>query len=100
MDWQHDLPRSAMPTITNPAEGKIVSANHRIEPPDFPHNLGDIYVAGWRAQAIHDALDAAAARGERLGIAECQVLQCDFRCIPGERLRQHFRALSPPIAER
>ena len=87
-DWQGLIPWDQMPHSLNPSEGKIVSANHRIVPTTDAVHLGDIWVAGWRAVAIHDGIDSMAT----MSLDDCQALQMDFRCIPGERLRDFFTA--------
>ena len=90
-DWSGDIPWELMPHSINPEGGKLVSANHRIVPTtDDTSYLGNIWVAGWRAQAIHDALDEWEAKGVRVGLHENQALQMDFRCIPGEHFRDLF----------
>ena len=109
-DWVGDTPWDLMPHSLNPSEGKIVSANHRIVPTTDPDvYLGDIWVSGWRAIAIHDGLEALNSGGEKIGLDDCQALQLDYRCVPGERLRDCFatslvgssaaEALSPTEAE-
>ena len=57
-DWRGDTEWDRMPHCINPPENKLVSANHRIIPTtDENVYLGNIWVAGWRALAIHDVLD-------------------------------------------
>ena len=89
-DWHGDLPWELMPHSINPHAGKLVSANHRIIPTTDDVYLGNIWIAGWRALAIHDALDAWEATGVRVGIDENEALQMDFRCVPGEHFRNFF----------
>ena len=91
-DWLGDTPWDLMPHSLNPSDGKIVSANHRIVPTTDDVHLGDIWVAGWRALAIHNGVDEQTSGGGMMGLDECQALQNDFRCIPGERLRDLFAA--------
>ena len=90
-DWRGDTPWDLMPHSVNPPDQKLVSANHRIIPTtDKAVYLGNIWVAGWRALSIHDALDEWKDSGTRVGLDENQALQMDFRCIPGERFRDLF----------
>ena len=96
-DWEGDTPWDLMPHSLNPSDGKIVSANHRIVPTTDQVHLGDIWVAGWRALAIHHGIDelnssdsGSSNQQQKIGLDECQALQMDFRCIPGERLRDFF----------
>ena len=42
------------------------------------------------AAAIHDGIDEMTAANHKIGLDDCQALQTDFRCIPGERLRDCF----------
>ena len=57
-DWVDRVPYEALPRASNPASGRIVTANNRMVPPDYPHYLTDDWTAPYRAQRIEALLDA------------------------------------------
>jgi acyl-homoserine lactone acylase PvdQ len=60
-----------MPHTINPARGAVVSANHKIVDYDtYPHYLGNVFRAGYRAQAIWDVLGAQFDSGQRHGVEQ------------------------------
>ena len=66
-DWTGWASGDALPHLVNPASGRIVNANDRTAPPDFPVFMGRDWFGTWRADRIrtllgdgmHDAEDFA-----------------------------------------
>jgi penicillin amidase len=56
-DWTY-LPFSQNPQTVNPASGRIVTANQQVVGDAYPHYLTDQWAAPWRADRIHELLDA------------------------------------------
>jgi penicillin amidase len=84
-EWIGFVPTAEMPFALNPSNGAVVSANHKIVNYDhYDHYLGNVFRAGYRAQAIWDALGAQIEAGEAHGVAQAARLQMDVRSIPGE----------------
>jgi penicillin amidase len=71
-----------MPHALNPADGVLVTTNHRIVGEAYPHFLGDIWMNGYRARRILEVLSAPRA----LGPDDFRKLHVDFACIPGAEL--------------
>jgi penicillin amidase len=64
--WQGFVPFDALPHAGNPASGRLVNANNRIQPPPEPGTsaepyLGRDWFGDWRFRRIHERLDAAPA---------------------------------------
>lgn len=57
-DWIGWAEGDALPHIIAPASGRLVNANERVAPPDFPVFLGADWFADWRARRIRARLDA------------------------------------------
>ena len=57
-DWIGWASGTALPHHIAPASGRLVNANERIAPPDFPVFLGRDWYTNWRARRIHALLDA------------------------------------------
>ena len=73
-DWIGWASGEQLPHIVAPASGRLVNANDRIAPPDFPVFLGRDWFGDWRAARIrellgrsdrHTAADFAAHAGRR-----------------------------------
>jgi penicillin amidase len=57
-DWIGWASGDALPHSLAPASGRLVNANERIAPPDFPVFLGRDWYGDWRARRIDTLLDA------------------------------------------
>ena len=57
-DWVGWASGEALPHVIAPASGRLVNANERIAPPDFPVFLGRDWFGDWRARRIETLLDA------------------------------------------
>ncbi len=60
-DWVDRVPFEELPRAYNPAQGRIVNANNRMVPLDYPHYLTDDWTPPYRAQRIEALLDARPA---------------------------------------
>ncbi len=61
-DWTGFIPHGALPRLFNPADGRIVNANHPVVGPGYPHRLGHGSTPPYRAQRIHALLDSGGSR--------------------------------------
>ncbi|HET9027100.1 MAG TPA: penicillin acylase family protein [Trueperaceae bacterium] len=59
-DWLGMVPFDELPHVLQPASGRIVTANQRVVPDDYPHYLTSDWTAPYRAERINDLLDAQA----------------------------------------
>jgi penicillin G amidase len=56
-DWTGFVPFDALPSAFNPPSGRVVSANNKIVPDDFPYFLGRDWDIPNRARRINELLD-------------------------------------------
>lgn len=94
-DWRHFVPFEEMPHALNPEQGFIVTANNKIEPEDYPHFLGSIYMNGYRANRLTRMIRAK----EKLEPKDFVAMQMDYTCIPGKQFAQYFKGLEFETAE-
>ena len=73
-DWTGTIPHAALPRQVNPADGRIVNANNRLVPPDYPHLLTARWRPPHRARRIESLLDADKAPHT---LAASQAIQLD-----------------------
>ena len=57
-DWAGSIPFEQLPRSFNPESGAIVTANHRITPPGYPHFITHDWDLPYRADRIQQLLDA------------------------------------------
>jgi penicillin amidase len=57
-DWAGSIPFEELPHSFNPPGGAIVTANHRITPPGYPHLISSNWEPPYRADRIQALLDA------------------------------------------
>ena len=85
-DWQGFIPYEALPRVYNPPGGAIVTANHPVVTPDYPHHLSFEWAAGFRAERIMARL-AARPRHDL----------ASFRALQQDRVSHFARALLPRL---
>lgn len=58
-DWDGYIPFEQLPRQFNPASGAIVTANHRITPPNYPHLISSEWQPPYRADRIQALIEAS-----------------------------------------
>ncbi|HRQ37428.1 MAG TPA: penicillin acylase family protein [Chloroflexota bacterium] len=81
-EWMGYIPFAEMPHALNPAQGYIVSANHRIVGDAYPHYLGNVWRNGYRARRIEEMINARPT----ISLADCRAMHRDVTHIPGQEL--------------
>jgi penicillin amidase len=57
-DWQGFIPFDELPQSYNPANGRLLSANEKIAPPDYPYFISSDFFPPYRSRRIAELLDA------------------------------------------
>ncbi len=91
-DWDALVGGDALPHYVAPESGRLVNANERIAPPDFPVFLGRDWFGDWRAARIRELLD----REARHSVADFTRMQLDTGSVFAARLLPRLRAVPPP----
>jgi penicillin amidase len=82
-EWIGIVPLEDMPHALNPKSGLIISANHRLLPPEkSKHNLGQMWRNGYRAERIRQLLHSQPT----ITLADCRRYQLDQLSLPGLQL--------------
>jgi penicillin amidase len=74
-DWTGYLPFDQVPRLRDPGNGVIVTANHRIVGPEYPHHLTFDWFLPYRARRIGELLDERA----RHDVTTFKAIQRDIR---------------------
>ncbi|MFC6288177.1 penicillin acylase family protein [Nocardioides sp. GCM10027113] len=92
-DWSGDyVPFRGLPSVLDPEEGFIVTANQAVAGPDYPFALTEDWDRGYRAQRIRDLLE----REGELSLTEMLDLQLDSRTPAGPVLTPYLLDLDLP----
>ncbi|MEO5710456.1 MAG: penicillin acylase family protein, partial [Nocardioidaceae bacterium] len=75
-DWTGKyVPFSALPSVLNPSDGFVATANQAVVAPGYPYYLGDSWAYGYRSRRIVDLLQ----RQAKVGVEEMSRIQLDTR---------------------
>ena len=75
--WQGFIPFEALPTVTNPPENWIVTANQAVIGPDYAYFLTDDWSYGARSQRIVDLIETTTAGGAPMTAERMRTIQMD-----------------------
>jgi penicillin amidase len=90
-EWDGYVPFEELPEIVDPPGGRIVTANNRIAPDDFPHHITSEYLDGYRAARIDELLEER----ERHSLEDFARIQADLLSIPGRETTARLARLAP-----
>ncbi|HEY8609505.1 MAG TPA: penicillin acylase family protein [Noviherbaspirillum sp.] len=103
-DWAGFIPFDQLPRSYNPSSEKVMTANHKIVGPDYPHFLTSEWTLPYRAQRIDALLDAqpkhsldsfAAIQKDDLSLAAAEILPLLRTTAPtSERARRALQLLA------
>ncbi|WP_163511644.1 penicillin acylase family protein [Fodinicola acaciae] len=74
-DWKSRIPYDALPSVLNPQEGFVVTANQAVVGPGYPYLLTTDWEYGYRSQRIRDLITSRA----KVSVADVQRMQMDTR---------------------
>jgi penicillin amidase len=90
-EWEGTVPQDELPSLVNPSEGFIVTANNRIVGDDYPHHITSEWLDGYRARRIEELL----AERERHSLEDFARIQTDFFSFPGIETVHRLSRLHP-----
>ncbi len=93
-DWTGFASGDALPHYLAPPSGRLVNANDRVAPPDFPVFMGRDNFADWRARRIREMLDSH----ERHDVADFTAMQVDVQSLFAREALPRLLAVPPPDA--
>jgi len=91
-DWVGWAEGDRLPRTIAPDSGRLVNANDRIAPPDFPVFLGRDWFGDWRTRRIRTLLDAT-RRHTAAGFAR---MQADVTSTFAQQILPTLLAITPP----
>lgn len=74
-DWKSRIPYQALPSVLNPPEGFVATANQAVVGPGYPYLLTTDWEYGYRSQRIRDLITSR----DKISVADVQRMQMDAR---------------------
>lgn len=96
--WQGTIPFTALPSVFDPPQGWIVTANQAVIGPGYPFFLTDDWAYGSRSQRIVDRIEAVIEAGEEFTPEKMRAIQMDSWNELGAFLAPHLAQLKAPTA--
>jgi len=90
-DWAGFIPFEELPQAHNPAEGSVVTANHRITPPGYRHYITSEWQPPYRANRINELLGAVRSHS----IGSFARMQGDVVSLPVKELLPRLAKVKP-----
>ena len=90
-DWTGFVPFDALPNAFNPSSGRVVSANNKIVPDDYPYFLGRDWDIPNRARRINELLDFIPQQSPAAAVA----MQADTLSLMAKELLPLMLAAKP-----
>jgi penicillin G amidase len=90
-EWTGDVPFDALPSAFNPPGGRIVTANNKIVPDDYPYFLTRDWELPYRAERIDALLDAAPVQSPDASAG----IQADDVSLAAQRLLPLMLGIAP-----
>jgi penicillin amidase len=87
--WKGSIPFDALPTVRNPDEGFIVTANNRVIGDQYPLLLGADTAPGYRSERIRDLLTSSGEQGKP-SVADMSRIQLDSYSANAAQLVPHL----------
>lgn len=78
-EWTGRVPFEEMPHVLNPRQGYYYTCNNKLVTDDFPYDLGNIWMNGYRAKR----LDLLINSKDKFSFEDFAAWQLDFVSIPG-----------------
>ncbi len=90
-DWIGFASGAALPHVVDPSSGRLVNANDRVAPVDFPVFMGRDWYGEWRSSRIRTLLE----HSDRLTVTDFTAMQVDVRSVFAERVLPVLKTIKP-----
>jgi penicillin amidase len=90
-EWDEFIPYEQLPSVFNPPEGYIATANNAVVGADYPYLIGVDWDRGYRALRLVELLEADAS----ISVQDLQTIQRDSNSLYAQDILHHFLSLQP-----
>lgn len=85
--WLGFIPPEEMPHCFNPPQGYFYTCNHKIVNEEYPYDLGELWMNGYRAARLQELFDANTDK--KLSLADFRAWQMDMKQLSGMRFQSY-----------
>jgi len=93
-EWTGFVPSSELPHVSNPKEGFVATANHKMVPDHYPYNVGFEWVPSYRVTRIRAVINEAKRSGHKLDLGDLKALQGDVTSLPAQEFQKLIASTS------
>ncbi|MFN8499419.1 MAG: penicillin acylase family protein [Anaerolineae bacterium] len=93
-EWTGYIPFDELPTVVNPPQGYIATANNKVVDDSYPYFISAEWTMPYRAQRINGAL----AVGQKLTMDDMKALHADTTSLFNQKLAQYLGQIKPSSA--
>ncbi|HEX5013244.1 MAG TPA: penicillin acylase family protein [Candidatus Limnocylindrales bacterium] len=93
-EWSGYIPTDELPTLFDPPNGVIVTANNAAVDAGYPYFVAAEWDPGYRAARIAELIDDAAGGGG-LTVEEMAAIQTDTKITRADRVKPHLDGIDP-----
>ena len=79
-EWERYIPHNELPTVINPEEGFIATANNKIVDDSYPYHISHVWAQPYRQQRILEVLNSK----ETFSVEDMKELQMDIKNLQAE----------------
>ncbi len=90
-EWTDFIPYEELPSVSNPPEGYVATANNAVVSTDYPYFLGVDWDRGYRARRLVELLEA----DDSVSVQDMQAIQRDSHSLYAQDILPHFLSLLP-----
>ena len=86
-EWTGVVPFEEMPHALNPQRGYVFSCNNKVVNDEYPHDLGNVWMNGYRAGRLTQLFE----KQKNYSLQDFEKWQMDLYCIPGNQFVTLFK---------
>ena len=90
-EWTEFIPYDELPSVFNPPDGYIATANNAVVGPDYPYLIAVDWDRGYRARRLVELLEA----DDSISVQDLQTIQRDSNSLYTQDILHHFLSLQP-----
>ncbi|MEE9215885.1 MAG: penicillin acylase family protein [Anaerolineales bacterium] len=90
-EWTEFIPHEELPSVFNPPEGYVATANNAVVGTDYPYLIGVDWDRGYRARRLVELLEA----DNSISVQDLQTIQRDTNSLYTQDILHHFLSLQP-----
>ncbi|MBF13465.1 MAG: hypothetical protein CMF46_03775 [Legionellales bacterium] len=93
--WQSYIPFEELPSVYNPDDGFIATANNHVVSQDYPYFISQEWAPDYRHQRIVQQFLSMTNNGRKISLGDVKKMQLDHTSLVAQKLLPYFVQLPP-----